>query len=143
MSEMKFPITVKAIKFGDLKYKFRTRSGAACGDMVAVRPCDEECQGKTYLGIMLGDFPLSIGCSFDAKTKTLTASAMMHNPAMFVPALKRIIWGCGSFWSKITSEDQLRQITDEDISNIWYIKALRESLAQGSPDGETPQADKT
>ena len=48
----------------------------------------------------------------------------MTNPAMFVPELKKIIWGCGSWWSKIKSEGDLKQITDEDIKNTWYVKLV-------------------
>jgi hypothetical protein len=91
---------------------------------------------------MLGEFPLSMGCTWDKKTGTLTASVMMHNPAMFVPDLKTIVWGCGSFWNRITSEEQLRQITDSDIGDVWYIKALlRGGVLQGASADATPQAD--
>lgn len=140
MGSIKFPITVKGIEFGKKEIHIaKTLSGAACGDLVSVRPCDPECEGKTYLGILLGEFPLSLSCSWDAEKQILTASTTMHNPAMFVPDLKRVVWGCGSFWSRITSEEQLRKITDEDISNVWYIKALRESAEKA--EGPAPVQD--
>ena len=48
------------------------------------------------------------------------------NPAIYVPVLDKIIWGYGSWWGPIKSEEHLKQITDEDIQNIWYVKALKQ-----------------
>lgn len=47
------------------------------------------------------------------------------NPAIFVPEFNEIIWGAESWWSKIESPDDLKQITDADIENAWYVKALK------------------
>jgi hypothetical protein len=94
------------------------------GDWVAVRPCGEEYGDKTYLGIYLGDLPLGIQLYAE---RDHTLSVLTHqNPAMYVPDLKEIIWGCGSWWHKIDKPEQLEEITDKDISNVWYVKALKE-----------------
>lgn len=44
---------------------------------------------------------------------------------MFVPELGRIVWGCGSWWHKIKSEDDLRQITDDDIDKVCYVQLAK------------------
>lgn len=48
------------------------------------------------------------------------------NPAIFVPDLNRVVWGMESWWGPIESKEKLHQITDEDISNVWYVKAAKE-----------------
>lgn len=134
MSDIKFPIKVKALKFSEREtHKPKTLTGAGCGDLVSVRPCDPEFEGKTFLGILLGEFALSQMVQFDKETATLSVSLSMHNPAIFVPSLKKIIRGCGSFWGVIKDEAHLRQITDDDIANVWYIKALREQVEKTVP----------
>jgi len=104
-------------------------SDTKCGDWVAVRSCDEKHGNKTYLGIFLGDLAISMqahaipggeGCGD-------TLEMQPHrNPAMYVPDLKEIIWGCGSWWGEIESPEDLKQITNADINNIWYVRALKE-----------------
>ena len=42
-----------------------------------------------------------------------------------MPDLKRLVMGYESWWGIIESEEQLRQITNFDIENIWYVKALK------------------
>jgi hypothetical protein len=93
---------------------------------VAVRPCGEKYGNKTYLGILLGEFPLSQIVWFDKETADLTVAMSMQNPAIFVPDLNEIVWGCASFWRKIKSAEDLKAITDADIQNVWYVRALKE-----------------
>jgi hypothetical protein len=45
---------------------------------------------------------------------------------IFIPEVNEVVWGCGSWWGKIKSEDDLKTITDEDINNVWYVKALNQ-----------------
>lgn len=103
------------------------------GAMVAVRPCGEEYEGRTYLGMYLCSAPTGI------VGKQLGTTIVLHmtdytNPAIYIPELDQIVWGYGSWWGEIESEDQLRQITDEDIQNIWYVRALKE--LQAKAEGE-------
>jgi len=124
---IKLPITVNEITFESsdtLREKCLFRG--KCGDMVAVKPCDEEYQGKTFLGVMLGEIALSQMCRFNDESGELTISKAHQNPAMFVPEINAVIYGCGSWWSLIENVEQLRNITDEDIENVWYVKALRQ-----------------
>ncbi len=128
MPEIKFPIKITGIEFSKREvHNPKTLTGAECGDLVSVRPCDAEFKGKTFLGVLLGEFALSQMVSFDKDTKKLNVSLAMHNPAIFVPSLRRIVWGCGSFWGRIKDESELCQISDDDIANVWYVKALRDS----------------
>ena len=72
----------------------------------------------------LGELPISTHISHNSDTKELNVS-FSNNPAIFVFELNTIIYGCESFWGIIESEDDLKEITDDDIDNVWYIKALK------------------
>jgi|GEM_PF-7070497 len=93
------------------------------GDLVKVRPCDEEYQNKTYLGFLIGD--IARGSSIEIEKDKIQLNFSGYNPAMFVPELKKIIYGSGSWWSKIESVEELKQITNDDIENVWYVKLLK------------------
>lgn len=94
------------------------------GCLVAVRPCGEEYGEKTYLGIYLGELPIQILSSYNLDTGILTNSTM-QNPGIFVPELRKIVYGCGSWWREIKSVDELEAITNKDIENTWYVQLLQ------------------
>ena len=121
---MIFPITVSKIKQGPDEPGFCLSSGSI-GKFVAIRPCAEEYKDKTFLGLYVGNLPLGLACSID-DDGTLTVCKNFHNPAIYVFDLKKIIYGAESWWGEIETEDDLRKISNEDIENIWYVKALRE-----------------
>lgn len=128
---MKYPIEVADIKSYPL-YQDRTKPAGLngkCGQLVAVRPCGPEYQDKTYLGILLGDLPLNIYAAYNPETKVLEIGGH-KNPAILVPELQKIIWGCESWWHKINTEEELREISDDDIQNVWYVKMLK-SVSEG------------
>jgi len=120
--KLKFPVEVAAVEI----LSDRQRSdGAKVGSLVRVRPCAKDCGDKTYLGIFLGDLPLEVDAFYRDKSHKLSI-ALHRNPAMFVPELKRIVWGCGSWWGPIeTPEDAERMITDESIAAQPYVKVLK------------------
>jgi hypothetical protein len=92
------------------------------GKWVSIRPVNDQ---KTYLGVYLGDLGRSIMHSYNTQSKEL--SVLMHrNPAIYVPDLKIVVWGDSSWWGGIKSPGDLRKITDADIQNLWYVKALKE-----------------
>lgn len=128
MPKIKFPIEVTGIDFGDNPaYKDKPLfNSKSVGKFVAVRPCDKECNGKTYLGLYLGDIALGKSVEYDKEAKRLKFETGRYNPAMFVFDLNKIVLGCGSWWCEIKSEKQLRQITDDDIDNVWYVKAMKQ-----------------
>lgn len=97
---------------------------------VAVRPCDESLKGKTFFGVYLGEFPREVIVSLNTKNGVLTVCQGMHNPAMWVPELDRVVWGCESWWGAVESEKDLPQITDDDIQNTWYVKAMQAAFGK-------------
>jgi len=125
MKQIEYPITVNDITYGNNK-ALTDYYGGNCGDMVAVRPCGDEYGDKTYLGILLGQIALSQYITFNKESGELEASMCRHNPAMFVPDINKIIYGIGSWWCVIESPDQLGLISDADIENVWYVKALKQ-----------------
>lgn len=118
---IQYPITVTDIQNNsDQHYSLHT-----CGQPVKVRPCACNEENKTYFGILLGDLPYMATCGFDKETGTLTIRTM-DNPAIFVPALKKVVYGCESWWERIdTPEAADKAITDDDIENTWYVKLLQ------------------
>lgn len=96
------------------------------GKPVAVRPCGKEYEGKTYFGIYLGDFPLSFSWQIKSDDpKKMLVKPCFGNPAIFVPAIRKTIFGCESWWHEIENEEALKQITDEDINGTWYVQLMK------------------
>lgn len=117
---IEYPIIVSKIEQKNLEYNTSSRAGS----LVKIRPCGEEYGDKTYLGVLLGDLPTSHIIRHNSESKVLTVDSMT-NPAIYVFELKRIIFGYESWWGVIESEDELKDITDEDIGNVWYVQLLR------------------
>lgn len=44
--------------------------------------------------------------------------------------------GYESWWGFIKTVEDFQEITDEDISNVWYVKALKE-LSEQEQEKET------
>ena len=72
-----------------------------------------------------GELPIQILSSYNPDTGILTNSTM-QNPGIFVPELRKIVYGCGSWWREIKSVDELEAITNEDIENTWYVQLLQD-----------------
>jgi hypothetical protein len=125
MGQIEFPVEVSNIESEIAASTYRTKD---IGKWVSVRPVKVN---KTYLGVFLGELPLDIIHHYHIETKVLTVYPQ-RNPAIYVPDLKRIVWGIESWWGIIKSPDELRQITDADIQNVWYVKALKE-LTENPP----------
>jgi hypothetical protein len=133
--KLNFPVEVSAIEILSDRQR---RDAAKVGALVRVRPCAKDCGDKTYLGIFLGDLPLEVDAFYRDKSHKLTIG-LHRNPAMFVPELKRVVWGCGSWWGFIEKpEDAERMITGESIASIPYVKVLKamieaEKVTPGEP----------
>ena len=126
---IEFPIEVSKINIENDNFNLHADR---TGEFVKIRPCGEEYKGKTYLGILLGDMPVHPTASYNKTSKELSIS-MFCNPAIFVPELKKVIFGCESWWGKITSKDDIEalSISDEDINNVWYVKMLKSHFSEG------------
>lgn len=125
----RYPISVTGIHLeGRLLHRRGKRS-----DLVRVRPCGDEFAGKTYLGLYLGDMARDVGVTFNRESGVLSVELSLHNPAIWIPSLKRVVFGSESWWGAIQSEEELREITTESISSLWYVQALK------SLHGEPPK----
>jgi len=97
------------------------------GTLVSIRPCDDKYEEKTFLGIFIGDLS-AFPC--DENGKRNSDKPYMHNPCIWVPDLKEYIFGFESWWGTIDSKKDLHQITNQDIENVWYVKALQQFEAK-------------
>ncbi|MBC2746208.1 MAG: hypothetical protein HF975_04230 [ANME-2 cluster archaeon] len=126
------PIEVSKVEFNTPGFEKQTGK-----QFVAVRPVDDT---KTYLGIYLGGAPAIFGGHYNIQDKTVVFNSRT-NPMIFIPDLMTSVFGYECWWSPIKDETQLRRITDDDIQNVWYVKALKEleniSSPGGDPDGDT------
>ena len=120
--EFKYPLTVSKIMGRGIP-----GSGARAGMLVRVRPVKDK---KTYPGIYLGDLLRSVDLFMGSKSNALFV-AQRSNPAIWVPDLNRVVWGDSSWWGEIeTEEDAKKLISDDDIQNVWYVKALKDLAAK-------------
>lgn len=123
---IEYPIEVSKI---NNRFEEEPFSLYECGTLVKIRPCAKEYNNKTYLGIMLGEMPMGANFSYNPKSKELSIIPN-NNPAIFVPKLKKVIYGCESWWGVIKDESQIKDILDKDIDDIWYVKLLKEGIVQ-------------
>jgi hypothetical protein len=122
---IEYPLEISGIEMPeDRGIREISKGQVKTGSLVAVRPCAEEYGDKTYLGFFLGDVDIGVFVSHQKESKMLNISRD-YNPAMFIPSLGKIIYGMGSWWTVIQNERELRAITDDDIDNVWYVKALK------------------
>lgn len=111
------PKQVKSVKM--MAPRFEPNRGKK---YVAVRPVDSQ---KTFLGIYLGDAPIMLIGAYNIPDQEIQVFAKV-NPQIFIPELMKVVFGYECWWARIEDESQLRQITDIDIQNVWYVKALKE-----------------
>jgi hypothetical protein len=124
-NRIEYPITVNAIEY-ERSEAIEPPLGKKAGSWVRVRPCADEYEDKTFLGILIGEVPLAQGVSFNQETGTLTVSKSMYNPAILIPSLGKIVYGAGSWWGLIRTPGDLKTITDDTIDNVWYVQALKQ-----------------
>ena len=110
------------IQFKNSAYNPNCR-GTKCGAFVSVRSVGDD--KKTYLGIFLGEIAMDAFVYPEDEKDGIIPAMYYNNPVMFVPDLNKVIFGYESWWGEIESEDQLRQITDDDIENVWCVRALK------------------
>lgn len=102
------------------------RSGDYRAKLVKIRPCSKE-MNKTYLGILINEwYPLDVSASYKRDKKKLELF-FNTNPAIYVPELNRIIFGAESYWGRIKDEKDLKDISNDEIENLWYNKMLRKA----------------
>lgn len=116
------PMMLNKIEFEDESTAFSPQLlfGGECGDLVRVRY-----DGATHLGILLGEIAQGISVGIDQEKGALRMRFGLGNPAILIPSLKKVVFGYECWWGQIGSEDDLSDITDEEIENLWYVKALK------------------
>lgn len=100
------------------------------GEYVALRLVKED-GPKTHFGIILGDMHASFSVNHVPGSEKAEIKGAIGNPAIFVPALKQIIYGVECWWRLIVSERQLENISDEELDK-WGEKA-REQIVRFAP----------
>ena len=118
---IQYPLEISGIDYNTEIYQYKD---SGIGKFASVRPCADNPDNKTYLGLFLGDLPLGIRVSHNSETSRLNVR-YDANPAIFVFELNKIVYGACSWWHIIEKEDDLCSITDKDINNLWYVKALQ------------------
>lgn len=91
-----------------------------------VRLCEDN---NTYFGILFGEFPWKTVVTFD-ETKGKLKIFTTTNPCIFLPEIKKIVFGAESWWSRIKPGEDVSDITDEDVENTWYVKYLKELIKE-------------
>lgn len=118
---IEYPITINGIE----NKKIEPFSlGHEIGSLCEIRPCGEEYNNKSYVGFYLGELPIAIHTSLSKEG--ILKNNTINNPAIFVPELKKIIYGCESWWREINSIEDFKGISKEEIENTWYVKLLKE-----------------
>jgi len=126
-STTKYPIQVSGIDFNvdpPITGKSWQSGKTPPGTFVAVRSCKKEHDDKTHLGILIGWVPIHTGVEYSKETQRLTFNHTGGNPAIFVFDYNEVVLGVECWWGPIEDEAHLREITDGDIKNVWYVKAL-------------------
>ena len=118
---LEFPLAVQGIELRGCLPSMRE-----VGKLVRVRLCDDD---KTYLGVYLGELARAPMAYTRSDSQNLIVS-LYQNPALYVPALSRIVWGDESWWSIIESEDDLRDISNDDIASQWYVRLVKDLFSK-------------
>jgi hypothetical protein len=143
--QIKYPLEISGIDF-DVKIGVSSKSFFGSlgsekgpGTFVSIRSCKEAHGDKTRLGLLIGYVPIHTSAEFSKETKRLKFILSGDNPAIFVFDLNEVVLGCESYWGAIESEKELREITNNDIENVWYIKALKQ-LSERKEHGNESRA---
>lgn len=118
---IEYPLTIHGLEIKN------PEAWGVCFEPVKVRLCED---GKTYFGILLGEFPWLTTASFNEADKILKISSTT-NPCILMPEQNKIVFGAESWWSRIEPGEDISDITDADIENTWYVKLLREIFKEG------------
>ena len=122
LSRIKLELELAKLK--DVNFQETKVIRESTGSLVKIRPVGEEYGGKTYIGFLLGE--IATGISVGVNDDAIIVSHNHYNPAIFVPELKKVIFGYESWWGVIKDESELMDITDNNIENVWYVKHFKD-----------------
>jgi len=66
-----------------------------------------------------------MGSSISITNNKIQLKWGMYNPAIYIPKIGKVIYGMESWWKVINNKEELKDITDNDINNVWYVQALK------------------
>lgn len=111
----------------DLNVAQALSTGGSSGAITMDIAVKDEVESPHYEGVGVGmAFTKIITHDINSKATNSGNTTVMQNPGIFVPELREIVYGCGSWWREIKSVDELKAITDEDIENTWYVQLLQD-----------------
>lgn len=113
---IEYPLTIDSLELQNYKFK------NIVFEPVKVRLVEDN---KTYFGIYIGNLPYRICASFTEEDKKLKISNVT-GPCILLPEQKKIVFGHECWWSRINPDENFSEISDEDISNVWYVKLLKD-----------------
>lgn len=135
-TRIRYPLTVTDIEMED--FLSLASSLDEPGTPVIARFM-EDGKPMTSLGFFLGDFVISPVVSYDKEDGVLSVKGL-RNPAMFVPSVGRVVWGCESWWH-VTNEEDLRRLFGDDdpqtrLAMAWMDMAGRTKQERGAQDDQ-------
>lgn len=133
LETIKPPIRKLDLQFGATRLMKPLFGAEKVGKYVAVRRAGEN--QPTKLGLYIGDIPMGIMATRsgeDAEILTLSEGGM-GNPAIYVFDEQQLVYGMESWWTVIDTPEKLKQITDADINNVWYVQALKALSTADAP----------
>jgi cell wall-associated NlpC family hydrolase len=120
LEDVAWPVEVRGVNVWVAPALLRV---ATCGDLVRVRLAGEQ---ATHVGIYLGDLLVPSFLVAYRKSTQEFQVPVRTNPAIFVPALRRVVWGQESWWGPVKDAADLeRAITAADIDGQPYVQMLR------------------
>lgn len=133
-TRIRYPLTISGIESEGMEgIVSRERPGGLA--LVWFMEGDEK---MTELGIVLGDLAVEPLVSYDGETGMLSIREL-GNPAIFVPSVRRIVWGMESWWHETTIEDVARVFGDDDrrvaLARAWMALAGgHEGMGEGKEE---------
>jgi hypothetical protein len=93
---------------------------------------------ELHLGLHLGDVATAVQAHIGQQDKMLHLSYQGHNPAVYVPALNKIVMGFAAMWAPLGDErapgpqiSELHGALEKDSSLcLWFAAAHRDLLAK-------------
>ncbi|WP_373261955.1 hypothetical protein [Hungatella hathewayi] len=119
---IEYPIKVCSIELAEGLDLYKK----SVGKIVRIKRCLEETEEKEYLGILLGEMFSCNAVSYKRKTGLLVVNPVL-NPAIYVPELKKIVYGYESWWSFVQSQDEIKSISKDDVLRQFFIRILEEN----------------
>lgn len=129
---IRYPLVVEGI---DVDSFSQMPSREQAGSLVLVWFMEGEERRRDW-GILLGELAIEPLVSYSRDTRRISVNAL-GNPAIFVPSVRRIVWGCESWWHPATVSD-IQQAYGSDGAESQLAAAWADVVgdeAHERPDG--------